>query len=144
MAGSITGATAAYLLSIQGLYDLPQLLQGFAADDVFSTPAIKSAETLMGVDGFLSAGFVYAEIVQSISIQADSDSGALFDDWWAAQQAAEDIYYANATVGLKAIRRKWTMTRGVLTGYAPIPDVKKLLQPRKFEITWNAMSPAPF
>lgn len=143
MAGSITGATAAYLLSVEGLFDTPIALQGFAVDDVFSTPAIRSAETQMGVDGFMSAGFVYTEIVQSIAIQADSDSGSLFDEWWTAQQAAEELYIANAVVLLKAINRKWTMTRGVLTSYAPIPDAKKLLQPRKFEITWNTMSPAP-
>lgn len=140
---SITGATAAYQLSIENLYNSPQLLQGFAADDVFSTPAIKSIETLMGVDGKMSAGFVFVEIPQSISIQADSPSGRLFDDWWTAQQSQQDVYFANATVFLTALGQKWQMTRGVLSSYAPIPDVKKLIQPRKFEITWNNMSPAP-
>lgn len=143
MAGSITGATAAYLLSVRGLYDDPQPLQGFAADDVFSTPAIKSVETLMGVDGFLSGGYVFTEIVQTISLQADSDSCDIFDNWWASQQAEEDTFIADAVIRLKALGRKWTMTRGFLTSYAPIPDVKKLLQPRKFEITWNLSSPSP-
>lgn len=140
---SITGSTAVYQLAVGGLFNTPQRLQGFAADDVWSTPAVQSAEVLMGVDGVMSAGFVFVPIVQSISIQADSDSGILFDEWWAAQQAAEDIYFANATVVLKALGQKWNMNRGVLTSYAPIPDVKKLIQPRKFEITWNGMSPAP-
>lgn len=140
---SITGATAAFQLAIENLYDSPQLLQGFAADDVFSTPAIKSIETMMGVDGKMSAGFVFVEIPQTINIQADSPSGQIFDAWWTAQQSQQDVYFANATVFLTALGQKWQMTRGVLSSYSPIPDVKKLIQPRKFEITWNNMSPAP-
>jgi hypothetical protein len=143
MSGSITGATAAYQLSVRDLYDDPQLLQGFAADDVFSTPAIKSVETMMGVDGFLSGGFVFTEIVQSISLQADSDSNDIFDNWWASMQAQEEVFIGDAVIVLKALGRKWTMTRGFLTSYSPIPDTKKLIQPRKYEITWNLSSPSP-
>ncbi len=140
---SLTGATAAYALSVPGVFNTPQFLQGFATDDVFSTPGIKSVETLMGVDGKMSAGFVYVEITQSISIQSDSDSAVLFDDWYAAQQAAQDVYFADATIILRALGQKWAMTRGVLSNYMPIPDVKKLIQPRKFEITWNFVEAAP-
>lgn len=140
---SLTGATAIYALGVTGLYTVPQQLQGFAADDVFSTEAIQSAEVLMGVDGNLSAGFVYVPVVQNISLQADSPSNDLFDQWWAAQQAAEETYIANALITLKAIGKKWTLTRGFLTKYSPVPDTKKLIQPRQYGITWNRVSPAP-
>jgi len=139
---SLTGATTVYQLAIENLFPAPQQLQGFAADDVFDTPSIQSAQVLMGVDGFMSAGFQFVEIKQSISIQADSDSNDIFDQWWEVQQQQQDVFFANAVVLLTALGKKWTMTRGVLTGYSPIPDVKKLIQPRKFEITWNSMSPA--
>lgn len=140
---SITGATATYQLVITDLFDEPQQLQGFAADDVFSNPQIKSTEILMGVDGFMSAGFVFVPIEQSITLQADSPSNDVFDQWYAQQQAQEDVFFANATILLNALGKKWQMTRGVLSGYHPVPDVKKLIQPRKYEITWNNISPAP-
>lgn len=140
---SLTGATTSYALSVTGVFNTPQVLQGFAADDVFDTPPIQSVETLMGVDGLMSAGFVYVEIKQMISIQSDSPSALLFDNWWAAMQAVQDVYFANANVVLLALNQKWSMNRGVLSQYTPIPAVKKLIQPRKFEITWNSMSPAP-
>lgn len=143
MSKSLTGATAVFQLSIAGLYDQPQQLQGFAADDIFSTPAVKSIETLMGVDGFMSAGYVFVEKEMSIALQADSDSNAIFDNWDAAQQAQEDVFFANATVVLKALGSKWTLTRGVLSSFMPIPDTKKLIQPRKYTITWNTMSVSP-
>lgn len=140
---SLTGATTVIQLSIANLYDSPLQLQGFAADDVFSNTPIKSVETLMGVDGKMSAGFVYVEVPQSYSMQSDSESIFIFDEWFAAQQAAEDVYFANALIYLRALGVKWTMTRGVLSSYQPVPDIKKLIQPRKFEITWESISPSP-
>jgi hypothetical protein len=144
MALTITSANSIYQLSITGLYNSPQQLQGFAADDVFDTPSLKSSEILMGVDGNMSAGFVYVPIMQTIHLQADSASGIIFDQWYAAQQAEQDVFFANAVVALPSIQRKWSMTKGVLSGYMPIPDAKKTLAPRTFEITWNFMSAAPF
>lgn len=141
---SLTGATSVLQLSIGGLYDQPQQLVGFAADDIFSTPDVQSIETLMGTDGFLSAGYVFVEKEMSIALQADSPSNDLFDNWDAAQQSAQDVFFANLVVYLRALDRKWTCTRGVLSRYKPIPDVKKLIQPRKYTITWNSMSAAPF
>ena len=143
MAGkSLTAATAVYMLSITDLFTTPQQLQGFAADDVFNTDAIPSAETLMGVDGKLSGGFIYAPIVQNIMLQADSDSNFIFDQWFATQQQQQEAFIANAVVLLKAVGSKWNLTRGFLTQYKPIPDAKKILQARSFQITWNIVAPS--
>lgn len=138
----ITGANAVFQLSVPGVFDFPQQLQGFAADDVFDTEALESVETLMGVDGFLSGGFVYVPVPQTIALQADSPSMAIFDQWWAAMQQTRGIYVANAVVVLTAVGTKWALTKGMLTSYMPIPAVKKLLQPRRFRVTWESVSPA--
>ena len=53
---SITSANAILTLAIPLLFPTPVQLQGFAADDVYDIPRIKSVETLMGVDGVLSGG----------------------------------------------------------------------------------------
>lgn len=140
---SITSANAVFLLGVTGLFSVPQQLQRFAADDVFSTESIKRIETIMGVDGYLSAGFVNVEVKMNVMLQADSPSGFLFDQWDAAQQAAGEAYEANGTIILPSIGKKWTMTRGFLTGYKPIPDAKKVMQPRTFELTWNLLSSSP-
>lgn len=139
---TITAANAVYMLSIANLFDTPQQLQGFAADDVFSTEALQSAETLMGVDGKLSGGFVFAPVVQSVVLQSDSDSNAIFEQWWAAQQQAQEVFIANGLVTLLNLGSKYTLTRGFLTAFPPMPDAKKLLQPRRYGITWNSILPA--
>lgn len=140
MAGkSLTAATAVYMLGISDLFPVPQELQGFSADDVFSTEPVPSAQVLMGVDGKLSGGFIFHEVVQNIMLQADSDSNFVFDQWYAAQQQQEEAFIANAVITLRAVGSKWTMTRGFLTSYKPIPDAKKILQYRPYQITWESV-----
>jgi len=139
---SITGANAVIMLTITGLFPIPQQLQGFAADDVFSTDALESAEVLMGVDRKLSGGFVAVAVRQRYSLQADSPSIFIFDQWWQAQQQQGEVFPANGVVLLTAVNKKWILTRGFLTGYKPMPDTKKLLQPQEFTISWESSLPA--
>lgn len=142
MARTITAATAVFMLSIPGVFTTPQQLQGYSADDIFSTDPLESAEVLMGVDGNMSAGFVFVAIKQSITLQADSLSNDVFDQWYAAQQQIKDVYFANGVVILNSLGQKWTMTKGVLLPFPPIPDAGKTLKPRKFGITWESIGKA--
>lgn len=141
--GTITGANAIIVLSIPGVLNAPVQLQGFAADDVFNTEPIQSVETLMGVDGVMSQGFVFVSIKQMYSLQADSNSNSIFDQWWLAMQQAQDAFPASVVISLTTIGTKWNGTNGALTTYHPLPDTKKLLQPRRHGITWGRMFPAP-
>ena len=143
MSNSITSANAVYTLAVTGLFSTPIQLQGFSAEDIFTTAPLASAETLMGLDGILSGGFVFVPVVQNITLQADSASNALFDQWWQQQQLAKDVYTANGIVILTSIGAKWVLTNGFLTSFPPIPDAARTLRPRRFAITWNSVSPAP-
>lgn len=138
---SITGANSTFTLSISGLFPTPVQLQGYATDDAFATESLTPSETLMGVDGILSGGFVFVEVKQTISIQADSPSADIFDQWYSAQQQIQDVFTATGLIMLPSLRKKYSMVKGFLTTYPPLPDVKKLLQPRKFGITWQAAQP---
>jgi hypothetical protein len=157
IAGTITGATAIFTLTIAPpasllalggvsatLFATPQQLQGFAADDVFTVQPLPSVETLMGVDGVQSAGFVFVSVRQAIALQADSASNLVFDLWWNAMQTSKDAYVAQGVVSLPTIQSQWNLVNGALTSWHPIPDAKKLLQPRRYEITWQAVQIAPF
>jgi hypothetical protein len=150
---TITGATTVFTLAISPpsfspqvsatLFAAPQKLSGFAADDIFTTEPIASVETLMGVDGILSAGFCYVAIRQAIAIQADSPSNDLFDLWWNAMQTTRDVYLAQGIVLVPTIQRKYALTNGSLTTYHGIADTKRLLQPRRYGITWQSLSVGP-
>lgn len=140
---TLTAANSVYMLAVAGLYPVAQQLQGYATDDAFATEAQEIADVQMGVDGIMSAGYVPQPTRQSIMIQADSASGAIFDNWANAMRTAREILRASATIYIPSIGKKYTLTRGVLTSYVPIPGVKKVLQSRTFMITWESVAPAP-
>ena len=140
---SITSANSIFMLSIAGLYPVPQKLQGYAADDVFSTEAINQAEIVMGVDGNMSAGFVHVARAMTVHVMPDQGSDIIFDTWMSAQEAAQELYFANGIVSLPSIGASWVLTKGVLTNIQPIPGVKKTLQPRPFTITWQSIMRVP-
>ena len=141
---SITSANAVIMFSIPNLYNTPQQLQGFAADDIFDTEIMDAVETLMGVDGILSGGKVFAPVSQGYALQADSPSISIFDTWWGQMQVLNDVYTANATVTFPGLQTKYALTKGFLTKYPPIPDAKKILQPRKFSVMWQGVQSQPY
>ena len=142
MAKTITSANAIIVLSIPVVFPAPQRIQGFSADDIFGTDQIDSAEVMMGLDGYLSAGFVFQPIKQNYTLQADSDSNDVFDQWWQAQQNLRDAIECQGNISLVSIGKKYALTRGFLTGYPPAPDGGKTLKPRKYTITWNEINGA--
>ena len=139
----ITAANAVFLISVPLLLPVPQQLQGFAADDIFDVDDIDATDTLMGVDGVLSAGMVYMPKPMNVALQADSASIAFFDAWYQGQQAAVQSYAAQATVTFTGINTSYVLTTGYLKRYKPMADAKKLLQPRKFRIEWQTITPSP-
>lgn len=141
---TITSANSALTLQIEGLYPVPQSIQGYATDDAFAADDVTNVETMMGVDGKLSGGFTPQPTKLTITLQADSASNDVFDNWIAAQKAARETYISNAAISLPGTRGKYIFTRGFLTSNSSMPGAKKVLQPRKFEITFESCSKAPF
>lgn len=140
---SITSANSTFVLSIAGLYTVPQALQGYASDDAFSTEAIEIAETKMGVDGVFSAGWIPQIIKQTINLQADSASNTLFETWYQAQIAAKDVYWAKAVITLPSVGKAYTLINGILKSHTPIADVKKTLNPRRYMLEWGSVVAVP-
>lgn len=140
--GDITAANAVVTLTQTILFPIPQTLQGFAADDVFDLDEIENVETVMGVDGVLSYGFVWKPQPQRIMLQADSPSNDVFDIIQTQQVAANTAYPLNGIIMLPSIGKKIILTNGILTGYK-LPGAKKLIGPRSYRVTWNLAVPAP-
>lgn len=143
MAKSLTAANAVITLSVTGLFTTPQQLQGFSADDVYGVDKLKSTEVLMGVDGKLSGGFVFMPIVQNFSLQADSDSCDIFDQWWAAQQRNRDVFTATGYTSLPSLQQAFRSTKGFLTDISPIPSAGRTIAKREFTITWESVLAVP-
>lgn len=140
---NITSANATVLLSVLGLFPSPIQLEQFAADDIFGTEAIEAGEAVMGADGHLTAGFVNVPTKQDYALMADSPSNFFFDQIYFQEKAQQTKFVINGIVLLTSVGTQWTMTRGFLTRYQPLPDAKKVLQSRKHSITWQTALPNP-
>ena len=141
---TLTSANSAFALQIVGLYPVPQSIQGYATDDAFAVDDVSPVEVMMGVDGKLSGGYTPYPTKLHVTLQADSPSIPVFDHWMAAQVAAKEVYIANAAISLQGTGEKFILTRGFLTSGSPMAPAKKTLGPRKFEITFEQCSKAPF
>ena len=140
---TITAANAVFMLQVASLFPAPQQLQGFAADDVFSHALVAPVEVLMGVDGLLSGGWTPQPKVQTIALQADSPSNLIFDTWYNAQEQQREAYIATAHITLQSIGRSFICVKGFLTNFPPMTDARRVLQPRRFTITWESITGAP-
>lgn len=139
---SITSANSKFMLTLSDLYAYPIEIQGYSADTMFTFDSINPTEIVMGVDGKISAGFVPQPIKQKIQIQPDQDSMLVFDEWFALMQQEREVFYADATITIPSMGKTYTLTKGVLSSYKPMPDAKKTLQAQEYEITWESVSSA--
>jgi hypothetical protein len=140
--GDISAANASITLVIPPLFTTPQTLIGFQVDDVYDLDEIESVETLMGVDGVLSGGWVWKPQPQRIMLQADSPSNRVFDVWYSQMAATGNTYPATGIIRLPQIGLKMIQAVGRLTGYK-LPGAKRLIQPRTYRLTWQSVLPAP-
>lgn len=140
---TITAANSVYMLTVGTLFPTAQQLEGFMADDVFDTDDVDVAETIMGVDGNLSVGYIPNPVEQTIYIMPDSPTSDLFDAWYAATKAAREVIVASATVWLPGPQKKYACAKGVLKRIKPIPAVKKTVQGVPYRLTWQSVLPAP-
>jgi hypothetical protein len=143
MARSLTAADAVITIAVVGLFSTPQQLQGFATDNVYDVGVQSVAETAMGVDGKLSAGFVFNPIDQTFTLQADSLSNDLFDTWVAAQQQGKTVFRCSGRTTLPAVGKSYVSNNGALVSFPPLPTAGKILQPRKFLIRWESIVGTP-
>jgi hypothetical protein len=143
----ITAANAILILSAsdaQGNVLLTsQQIQGFATDDIYTMARTTPVETRMGVDGTLSGGFIFTEKKVEYTLAASSLSNSFFDALNDAMEGQIMAYELTGSLSLPSLGIYFTKTTGFLTGYSRLPDAKKVLEFRRYEITWQGISGAP-
>ncbi|NTJ67518.1 hypothetical protein G6M50_06040 [Agrobacterium rhizogenes] len=143
MARTLTVADAIITLRIPGLFNTPVTIQGFMTDNVYDAPTVELTQTAMGVDGRLSAGTVLNPIDQTFYIQADSESGDIFDTWWGISRTQVTTLRCFGETTLPALGTTYTSNNGALISWPPIPAGAKILQGRQALIRWESIVPNP-
>ncbi|WP_447876937.1 phage tail fiber protein [Serratia fonticola] len=137
---TITTANSVFMLAITNLYPTPQRLEGYGADDAFTAEAHDLTETVMGIDGNLSGGFIFTPTNIPIILMPDSPAVEIFDTWRTTMRTLRETLTANATIQLPATRKKYTLTKGFLISMPPLPGVKKTLQPITYMTRWQSIT----
>lgn len=140
---TITSANSVLTLTVPGLLPVPFTVQGYGTDDAFATEQVQSAETMMGVDGKMSAGFTPFITPMTITLQADSPSIEVFDSWLGAQAVAKELFFAQGALSLPSVGKTYVMTKGALSRITQVPAGKKVLQPVTYQIDWESVTPTP-
>lgn len=139
----ITSNDVVFMISVPLVLPVPQRIQGFAVDDIFDVDDVDATDTMMGADGKLSGGVILSAIPMNITLQSDSDSLSFFEAWYYAQRLNRSTYAAQATVTFPSNGRVFALTKGFLSRFKPMPDAKRVLNPRKFRLTWEDVTVAP-
>lgn len=140
---TLTSANSVLTLGVDKLFNVPVKIEGFATDDAFTTEEVETSETLMGIDGHLSAGFTPYPIPLEITLQADSASNSFFETLIQAEAIAKEKYVLNGSILIPSVGFIYALTRGFLGKSNIIPSAKKTLEPRRFEIVWQNITRSP-
>lgn len=135
MTATLTVANSSIVLTVEGLYPNGVALSGYAADNVFEAGAVENGEFAMGIDGKLSAGFVYNEIPFTLTLQADSESLDVFEQIWQRESSTRDKLSLGLTVSLPSTGKRYTLRNGFMRSYKA-PAGQRILQPGVAELTF--------
>ena len=140
---TITSADSTFVLSSSDFALAATILEGYAADAAFAMDNANTAETSLGVDGKLSAGWVPRSYNQTVTLQPDSPSRPLFDAIVTAQDEARTVYRLNGVITLPGNQYSHSLARGVLKSYSAMSNAQKILQPVTFVIEWERVTTIP-
>ena len=140
MAATLTVANSTITMTVEGLFPNGVRLSGYAADNVFEFGAVENGETAMGIDGRLSAGYVFNEIPFTLNLQADSASLDVFEQIWTREASIRNKLDIGITVALPAVGKRYGLRNGYLRSYQA-PSGQRILQPGVAVFTFGRYEP---
>lgn len=140
MTKHITAADANIFLTCETLYPSGIRIQNFSADLAVGTDDVTFAETRMGVDGHLAAGYTPNPVNVNISLEANSPSRSQLEHIAQASNLNKTVYECDLLVSIPATGETYTFSKGYMTSGHIMPDVKKTLDPTQWKFTFESYS----
>ena len=134
----ITSANATVAVSVESLFSVT--LENFSADSSFTSDTIQAAETRMGVDGHLAAGFTPAIKTVTINLEAGSPSATFLQLLVQAQETKLKPYKVQMVISVPSIGKRYSFSNGVLQSYKDIPDGQNVLSPTQWVFHFEGLS----
>lgn len=136
----ITSANATAILTIEDLYSTGFTLEGFSTDQSVTAEDVEFAQTRMGVDGKLAAGFTPNEFKLTIMLEANSSSVEKLNELQSAMTLNNKIYVCSLQITIPSIGLEYKFTNGVLTSATVMPGLKKILDPTSWAFAFQSKS----
>lgn len=140
--GNITSANSTAVLSVSQVFPSGIRLQQFATDQSVVMDEVTCAETRLGVDGFLAAGWIPGEKPVTIMLEASSPSYDALAQVWSAQEQARTLYECTLTVRVPSLGKTYSWSGGVLKSGTPFPGHKKVLDPTTWKFVFARFNPS--
>jgi hypothetical protein len=134
----ITAADVQAVLKVEDLFPAGIELDRYAADQAIAAETAQIAETRMGVDGHMVAGYTPAIYVVKLNFEANSPAAESLAQVLDASAANRRIYMCELVVTIPSIRTVLTWKNGVLQSGTLAPAVKKVLDPTEWTLHFEA------
>lgn len=138
---SISSGNSVVTITVAGLFPAPVKLQGFSTDRAWETSAVTQTESVIGVDGRKTSGFIFNTVEQTYTLQGDSPSKFIFTQITNAQRAARDTLRIDINIVLPSTGESFTCKNGTLQSSKILPDGGKTLSDMDYVIVWESIQP---
>ncbi len=144
MSNIITAADVVATMTVTNLYPSGFPMEGFTADNIFDAGNVELAETIMGVDGKLSAGAILTAVDQTWHIMPDSPCYTKIQEWASKSRTAITVFRCNATIVFPTHGKKYTCTNGVLVNTTLMAGAGRTVNPITALIRWETVVPSEY
>ena len=137
---TITSANATAYMVVKDLYPTGFALNNFSTDQAVDQSEDTIAETRMGVDGYMAAGYVPSIKAVTIQFEATSPSVQYLNNLYLASQKNRRTYEVTLVVKVPAVNKTYTYSGGVLKTGKLLPGLKKVLDPVSYGFDFEKVS----
>jgi hypothetical protein len=124
----ITSANATVAMSVaEGLFSIN--LENFSADSSFTSDTVQAAETRMGVDGHMAAGYVPNIKTMTIQLEASSPSRRYMQTIQKAMIANQRLYKVSLTAIIPSIGEQVIWSEGVMQNGTVTSTAARVMEP---------------
>ena len=127
MAFDITSANSTLVLTVENLYPAGVKIEGFSTDNSFAMDDDTIAETHMGVDNKLTAGFTPSEKSVTITLDAGSPSYEVLCNIYNMSKTNMTVLETSMQITVPALGKEYSFKNGVMVTGHPLPAGEKVL-----------------
>jgi hypothetical protein len=137
---NITSANATAYMTVKDLYPAGFQLNNFATDQAIDQSEDTIAETRMGVDGNMAAGYVPSIKPVNMQFEAASPTVPYLENVYLASQQNRRTYECTLVINVPSVGKVYTYTGGVMKTGKALPALKKTLDPVNYGFDFEKMT----